>query len=137
MAKASGERGLLVDPVIFELIISNKGLSIKVVCSVGEGGCPVLTFCGQGGKEVLQMRTSALFGTKNINFFRNLWCVRTDKEGWSQCRQGGIDFVRTSFMNGPLFTINCKLESIRNKYQHTQKKKLNVIAQQNRENDKL
>jgi len=33
------------------------------------------------------MQTSALFGTKKLRIFRNLLCVRTDKEGGglSQC----------------------------------------------------
>jgi len=31
------------------------------------------------------MRTSALFGAD----FLNLWCVRTDRRGLSQCGQGG------------------------------------------------
>jgi len=34
------------------------------------GGCPVLTFCGQG--RVLQMRTSALFDAKKLRIFLNL-----------------------------------------------------------------
>jgi len=40
------------------------------------------------GRGVLQMWTSVLFGAKNIGFFRNLWCVHTDKRGrgLSQCR---------------------------------------------------
>jgi len=29
-------------------------------------------------EEVLQMRSSALFGAKKLRIFRNLWCVRTD-----------------------------------------------------------
>jgi len=33
------------------------------------------------------MRTSAVFGAKNLELFRNLWCVRTDKEE-------GLDFSR-------------------------------------------
>jgi len=34
--------------------------------------------------------------------FRNLWCVRTDKGGVSQCGQGRkrVNFSRTSFMDG-------------------------------------
>jgi len=32
------------------------------------------------------MLTSALFGAKNVQIFRNLWCDRTDKKGGlSQC----------------------------------------------------
>jgi len=54
------------------------------------------------------MQMSALFDA----FFKNLWCVCTDKGGWAsaailQIRAipgGGLifhDFVRTSFMDGP------------------------------------
>jgi len=49
-------------------VISKKGSSIKDVRSQGEGVCPVRTFFGQGGREFLQMRTSALFGAKNSRF---------------------------------------------------------------------
>jgi len=53
--------------------------------SGGEGVCPVRTFCGQGErKEVLQMRTSAIFGAKNFGFFKIYDVVRTDK------RRGGL-----------------------------------------------
>jgi len=50
------------------------------------------------------MRSSA-FRSANNSGFQNLWCVRTDKGGWSQCgqgRKGSIfrDFVRKPFMNG-------------------------------------
>jgi len=50
------------------------------------GVFPVRIFFGQGGGEVLQIRTSALFGAKNFRF-RNLLCVRTDMrgEGLTQC----------------------------------------------------
>jgi len=82
---------------IFEKL--NKGPSIKDVRSQvgGEGVCLVWTFCEQGGRGFLQMRTSALFGEKKLRIFRNLWYVRTDKREW-----GSIfcDFVRKSFMDG-------------------------------------
>jgi len=59
----------------------------------------------KGGSSDADVRT---FWYKKRRVFRNLWCVRTDKEGegLSQCGQGGKglifrDFVRTSFMNGP------------------------------------
>jgi len=45
------------------------------------------------------MRTSALFGVKKIQIFRNLWCVRTDKVGEGSNFR---DLMRTSFMDGPL-----------------------------------
>jgi len=54
-------------------------------------------FADTGGG--LQMRTSALFGAKKLVFFRNLWCVRTDKGRSSQCghyagQRGGVNFSR-------------------------------------------
>jgi len=60
------------------------------------------------------MGTSSLFGAKNIGFFRNLWCVRTDKGGWASADNWSWesffhDFVRTSFMDCPLsLWRNCK-----------------------------
>jgi len=46
-------------------VFFNKGLSKKDVRSQEGGVYPVRTFCEQRGKEILQMRTSALFGAKN------------------------------------------------------------------------
>jgi len=61
------------------------------------------------------MRTSALFLLqKKLRMFRNLWCFRTNRWGFSQCGQGGSifrDFVPTSFMDGPkhkIGQINCR-----------------------------
>jgi len=61
-------------------------------------------------EEVLQMRTSALFGSKNFEFF-DIYGVsaRTGGGGLSQCGyfsdkvEGSMfrDFVRTSFMDDP------------------------------------
>jgi len=56
------------------LIKSAKGLSIKDVRS--QEGLPVRIFCGCGWRRVLQMRTSALFGAKNLDYYQNLWCAR-------------------------------------------------------------
>jgi len=65
-------------------------------------------------RDVLHMRTSAAFGEKTLQIFRNLWCVHMEKGG---CRasaeifrtigRGSIfpDIVRTSFMDGPLRSI--------------------------------
>jgi len=47
----------------------------------GEEVCPMRTFCGQRWRGVLPMRTSALFCCKKHRIFRNLWCVRADREG--------------------------------------------------------
>jgi len=62
---------------------------------------------GERGSSDADVRT---FGAKNFGIFRNLWFVLADKGGLSQCRhfadkgEGSIfrDFVRTSFMDGPL-----------------------------------
>jgi len=69
--------------------------------SEGKGGCPVRRFFGQRGRGLLQMRTSALFGAKNFGFF----------EFYGQGKSIFRDFVRTSFMDGPLeqYKINSKL----------------------------
>jgi len=53
-------------------------------------------FSADMGEGVIQMRTSALY-----QIFRNLWCVRTDKEGapvWTFCGQGA---------GGQFFAILC------------------------------
>jgi len=55
----------------------HKELSIKDVRSQGGGG---FVQCGhfsdKEGSSVEDVRT---FGAKNSGFFRNLWCVRTDR----------------------------------------------------------
>jgi len=66
----------------------------------------VRTFFGQVGSSDAG---SAIF--ENKKFFRNLWCVHTDKEGRSQCKRfaaRGLIFVILcgTFMEGPY--INCK-----------------------------
>jgi len=81
--------------------------SIKTSAVRGVSSADILRIRG-----VLHMRTSALFGAKNFGFFRNLWCVRTDKVGggvepvrtFLERERGSIfrDFVRTSFMGGSL-----------------------------------
>jgi len=58
----------------------------------------VRIFCGQGGGEgVLQMWTSALFRAKRFGIFE-IYVVS------ARTRRGSIfrNFVRTSFMDGPL-----------------------------------
>jgi len=73
------------------------------------------------GEGVLQMWTSALFDAKKLWIFRNLWFVRTRWKGLSQCRQfadkgeGSIfcNFVRTSFMDGPLWKIKTLSREVR------------------------
>jgi len=55
------------------------------------------------------MRTSALFGAKNIGFFWNLWCVCKDKWGWASAdifwtREGEVNFLQfcvDALMEGP------------------------------------
>jgi len=65
----------------------------------------VRIFCGQG---VLQMRTSALFGVKNIGFLKFVVCLHGQGErGLSQCghfadKGKGVNFSRTSFTGGHL-----------------------------------
>jgi len=59
------------------------------------------TFFGQGGSSDADV-TSALFGAKKLRIFRNLWCVRTDKEGrggWASAdilwtKGEGVNFSR-------------------------------------------
>jgi len=67
----------------------------------------------QGGSSGADVRT---FWCKKLRIFRNLWCVRTDKEEVEPvrtvrtvCGQGErgsffCDFLRKSFMYGPLST---------------------------------
>jgi len=102
-------------PVLITTIFRKK-LSIKDVCSQEEGVYPVRRFFGQGEGF---MRTSAIFLRRPHFFvqtrriFRNIWCVRTNKDG----EKGEVervrtffgqevlsmfrDFVRTFFMDGP------------------------------------
>jgi len=66
---------LVCDQLMIER--SLKRLTIKDVRR-GEGGCPVLTFCRQGGRgsSDADVRT---FSCKKYHIFQNLWCARTDK----------------------------------------------------------
>jgi len=65
------------------------------------------------GEEVLQMRTSALFGTKNFGFFEIYGVSAGTREVepvLTFCGQGGRrvnfrDFVRTFFMDGFLCRV--------------------------------
>jgi len=72
----------------------------------GEGVCPVRTFYGHGRRELFRCGRPYFLMQKH-RIYRNLWCVRTEK-GLRQCGQfsdkGSIfhNFVRTSFMDGPL-----------------------------------
>jgi len=51
------------------------------------------------------MRTSKLFGTKNFEFLKFMVCP-PDKEGWASADKGrGVNFSRTSFMNGSLLNL--------------------------------
>jgi len=59
------------------IFIHMKGVSIKDVLSQGEGDLHT----ADKGLRVLQMRMSAHFGAKKLRIFRNLRCLRTDKEG--------------------------------------------------------
>jgi len=59
------------------------------------------------------MRTSALFGTKNFGFLKFMVCPHGQEGGGIEpvrtfCGQVGsifCNFVRTSFMDGPLYVI--------------------------------
>jgi len=77
-------------------------------------GCPVSIndVHSQGGlssADILRTRGFLTFWRKKLWIFRNLWCVRTDKEVepvrtfFGQGGRGSIlrDFVRTSFMDVP------------------------------------
>jgi len=58
-----------------EALNRRKRPFIKDVRShVGGGVCPVRTFFGHGGSEVLQMRTSAIYGAKTSNFWKFMVC---------------------------------------------------------------
>jgi len=69
------------------------------------------------------MRTSALFGAKYLEIFRNLWCIRKDKGGRGSCadRGGGSifrDFVRTSFMDAPFHSSGWVIQNGKKYYQY-------------------
>jgi len=72
----------------------------------GEGFCSLRTFCGQGGiEDILQMRTSALFGAKNFIDFTK-FVVYPYGQGWR-----GIEPVWTFFVQGrgvQFFAILCE-----------------------------
>jgi len=68
------------------------------------GVCPVRTFCEQGEKGVVQMRTFALFGAKNFRISKFMACPHG--QGGSgfepvRTREKGVNFLRTSFMDDP------------------------------------
>jgi len=53
--------------MFFQFILHGYGAVHKR--RLQSGGCPVQIFCGQEGKGLsLQMRTSVLFGVKNLDF---------------------------------------------------------------------
>jgi len=56
---------------------SSKGPSIQDVRSHGEG----VVQCGQGGKGSSSDADVRTFWCKKLRIFRNLWCVRTGREG--------------------------------------------------------
>jgi len=72
--------------------------------SGGRAGYPVRTR-REGG---IQMRTFALFVAKTFGFFNNYRCFRTDK-GEGGCsnayKEKRVNFLRTSFMDGPLYNL--------------------------------
>jgi len=75
----------------------NKGLVHKTCPQSGGRG---FVHCGHfSDKGILQMRTSVLFGTKNFRFFV-IYLV--------SARTRGVNFVRTSFMDGPLILLIVK-----------------------------
>jgi len=76
---------------------SNLGLSIKDGGGGGGGGVRGERGGGGGGGG-LQMRTSVVFGAKNVGFF--VVCPHGQGERGSIFR----DFVRTSFMDGLFLT---------------------------------
>jgi len=73
----------------------------------GRGVCPVLTCCGQGEGEVLQMRTSALFDAMNLGYFE-IYGVssRTRGRGFCQCGQGGRGKFFAILCGRPLWTAS-------------------------------
>jgi len=85
---------------------------IKDFHSQGEGVCPVRTFLDKGGKGLFQMWSSALFGEKTSDSLKFMACLhRHGERGFNQCGQEGKrsifrDFVRTSFMDGPLWNFD-------------------------------
>jgi len=58
-----------------------RGSSVKDIRNqLGEGEFVQRGHFSDKGRDVLQMRTSALLVPKtNFRIFRNLWCVHTDK----------------------------------------------------------
>jgi len=86
---------------------SSKEPSIKDVRTPRGEVYPVQTFCGQGGRGILQMHTSALYDAKTLDFskFMVCHCVRMDRGGKVQPVQTmGVNFLRfcvDSFMDGP------------------------------------
>jgi len=94
---------------IIHLWVPVRVPSIKDVRSRGGG---VLSSAGilRTGEEVLQMRTSKIFGAKKSGFFEINGVSAWNKEGLSQCGQGERgsifrDFVRKSY-GQPLIQIN-------------------------------
>jgi len=79
---SSTSGGMFRDQIKIQLSVSHpnctyhSGLSIRRPQS-GKG-CPVRTFYGEGGGGSLDADVRT-FWCKNFRFFRNLWCVRTDK----------------------------------------------------------
>jgi len=79
--------------VILVIVSHTNELSIKDVRSQEERGvCPVQIFCRQQEERGLRMQTSALFWT-TIRSFRNLYCVRTNKEVWAIADKVGQIFA--------------------------------------------
>jgi len=77
----------------------DKGMFIKDVRSQARGGLSSADiFRALGESSDADVRT---FWSKNSGIFRNLWCVRTDKEG--------VEPVRTFFGEGSqFFAILCR-----------------------------
>jgi len=65
---------------------------------------PLVSYVADKGEGIFQMQTSALFGAKNIVFFLNLWCVRTDMWG-RRLRQCG--YVLDKGRGGQFLAIFC------------------------------
>jgi len=78
-----------------------KGPSIKDVRSQGGGGCPVRTFCGQGGGVFFRCGRPHFLAQKH-QIFRNLGCARTDKEGEVSQDKGRGQFCADVFYGRPL-----------------------------------
>jgi len=92
-----------------------KGLTIKYVRSQGRGGgCPMLTFSGQGGSSDVD---SAYFGAKTSDFSKFMVCPH-GQERLSQCdifrkRVEGCQFFADVFNGRPL-TLKFSLIIIHN-----------------------